>query len=183
MSGGQRLDRFGRSFEERAGASPVIVCPIVTAEIVGIVGSAAGVAALLVALAQLRQGGEATRRAGISIEISTCYPTAGGQIGDPQLDIEVEHRRGAPASVTGFGITLARGRRPGRSDVDVVVMNPSFASTPVPAELRPGGAPPIFMIPYEALDEAEAARGFTRQQMWPWVRLDDGRKIYTKHLR
>jgi len=153
------------------------------AETWGIVGAVAGVAAVVVALVQLRQSGASARRAGISISLSTCFPTVGGAVQDAQLGIEVIHRKGAPVTITNFGVTLSQSwRRGGSKSLNLTVGRPSFASSPLPFRLVPGGEPALFMVPYEALDDA-AAKGYPRRRMRPWVRLGDGRKVYAKRLK
>ncbi|WP_152650082.1 hypothetical protein [Demequina globuliformis] len=143
-----------------------------------------GVVAALVAAATLVWQIRAHRLGGRRVKVRSVYsiPIYGVEgdnplRGDDQVAITVTNVGGMPVVVTGFGVRMGRSRHAHNMAVNI----PHEISDRLPATAEPGGVPVQVAVPVVELRRAHDQGGVRYRDMRPWVRLGDGRKVFSRN--
>lgn len=117
----------------------------------------------------------------VSGNIST--PVIGGQMTDPLFCITATHKGGPAITITGAGVLIAHGRRRRSNNGEnfqVFWQHP--LSSAMPGVLAPGGQELQYFFDLQDLLSEAAARSIPVTQLWPWVSLGNGDRVYGEHL-
>jgi hypothetical protein len=135
--------------------------------ILGIIGAATGVVALVWQVITWRQGG-----AVVTVTAHQAFPTYGDELGEPHVNVSARNSGRSPVTVKGWGLRLPDGGT-------MVNFNPAPWSSPLPHRLEPGTDGSWYMSTREVARFC-AKQGVKQQDMIAFVDLADGRTISAK---
>ena len=106
----------------------------------------------------------------VAVTVNNAFPTYGRDIGEHHVGINAANTGRAPVTVAGMGIEL-----PSRENM--LIIEPTAFSTPLPHRLEPGSSADFYILA-DQVRKIARERGYSPGQLRPWVSLADGSKVF-----